>query len=201
MGQDVAQFFTRARRIPVLVGRLPDGAALPGGPYTLTQVLLGAGSVLVLAKTTALWAHFGGLTNLLVGAGVVAAVVWFSGRLPTSGRNPISWLGDAVSLYGRPRSGLLRDRPMRVARPHLVRHVMVVSSPPPSSSSSAVDPAPVRSVATEAAAEPLTKPVVEPVAEPVAEPAGAAVGTVSHRPLVATGVSQLLASTITRRDA
>jgi len=169
-----ARFFTRARKIPILVGRLPDGRPLPGGPYTLVQVMSGAGAGLVLSKSTALWAHMGGLLDLVLAAGIVVGIVWGTGKLPSAGRNPFTWLLDAVALYSTPRQGSVRGRPLRVNRPRLVRHRLVVVA-----GQSRVDsPDPVSHIT--GPAEPCTRPRA-------AAPA-------------LTGVARLLAGAVTRED-
>jgi hypothetical protein len=177
-----ARFFTRARKIPILVGRLPDGQALPGGPYTLVQVLSGAGVGLVLSKTTEVWAHFGGLLDLVFAAGLVVAVIWGTGKLPNSGRNPFTWAMDAVSLYSTPRQGSLRGRALRVGRPHLVHHRLVVLQAKP-----APEPSPEAAVSAPALADPPAS----------TRPSAAAVPT---GPAM-SGVARLLAGAVTREDS
>ena len=50
----VGKFFTRAMKIPLMVGRLIDGTRLWGGPYTVPQIVVGvvAGVRLVLLHRT-----------------------------------------------------------------------------------------------------------------------------------------------------
>lgn len=182
-----ARFFTRARRIPILVGRLPDGRPMPGGPYTLVQVLSGAGVGLTLSKTTVLWAHFGGLLDLVFAGCVVVGVVWGTGKLPSSGRNPFTWVLDAVSLYSTPHQGSLRGRPLRVSRPRLVRHRLVVLQAPQSTPGPAmVETPPAPAETRPSGAEVSAKSAV---AVPVA--AGPAL----------SGVARLLAGAVTREDS
>lgn len=180
-----ARFFTRARRVPILVGRLPDGHALPGGPYTLVQVLSGAGTGLLLSKTTVLWAHLGGLLDLVAAACVVVAVVWSVGKLPSSGRNPFTWFLGAVSLYCMPRQGSIRGRPLRVNRPRRVRHRMVV-----------VSDAPWLPVAVPVPGQPPVAPTTS--AAPPAASATPALASAAGPAL--TGVARLLAGAVTRED-
>lgn len=188
-----ARFFTRARRIPILVGRLPDGRALPGGPYTLVQVLSGAGAGLVLAKSTPLWAHFGGLLNVVFAGCVVVGVIWGTGKLPSSGRNPFTWVLDAVALYSVPRQGSMRGRAMRVSRPRLVRHRLVVMHQH------------AQTVVPVHAETPVPADVTEPV-PPAAVPASRATdGPAAHvRPApvpALSGVARLLAGAVTREES
>ncbi|GIG29289.1 hypothetical protein [Cellulomonas marina] len=182
-----ARFFTRARRIPILVGRLPDGRPMPGGPYTLVQVLSGAGVGLTLSKTTALWAHFGGLLDLVFAACVVVGVVWGTGKLPSSGRNPFTWVLDAVSLYSTPHQGSMRGRPLRVSRPRLVRHRLVVlQAPQPAADPAAVETPPATTEPHRAQVEVSAKPA-------------AAVPAATGPAL--SGVARLLAGAVTREDS
>lgn len=191
MAEPAARFFTRARRIPILVGRLPDGRALPGGPYTLVQVMSGAGTGLLLSKTTAVWAHLGGLLDLVFAACVVVGVIWGTGKLPSSGRNPFTWVMDAVALYSVPRQGSMRGRPLRVSRPRLVRHRLVVmhepTRRPEPSASEEVAPAPTAPVPTPAQSVPAV-PTPAPRAQEAPVPA-------------LSGVARLLAGAITREES
>lgn len=178
---ETARFFTRARRIPILVGRLPDGHALPGGPYTLVQVLSAAGTGLVLSKTTALWAHLGGLLDLVFAGCLVLAVLWGAGKLPSSGRNPFTWVLGAAALYSTPRQGSVRGRPLRVSRPRRVEHRIVVAGVP-------AGPAPTAPAAPAAVETPSVTPAP---ASAVNVPAGPAL----------TGVARLLAGAVSREDS
>jgi hypothetical protein len=117
-----ARFFTLARRIPTLVGRLHDGSKVPGGPYTLTQVITAGVVAVLLWQTPGLWARFGLIGNVLVFAGLVYGAAFLAGRVPTGGRNPITWVTGVLGLTFRRRGGTRRGQVLQVNRPRRVRH-------------------------------------------------------------------------------
>jgi hypothetical protein len=127
---ETAKFYTKARRIPMLVGKLPSGGRIWGGPYTITQVGAGAVVAFALWKSAPLWAQLGGFMNIVVAVGVVVGVVWATGKLPSSGRNPVSFVMDAMNLTSSP--GRLAGGQVALPKPRLVTHrVMVVLPPSP----------------------------------------------------------------------
>jgi hypothetical protein len=137
---ETAKFYTKARRIPMLVGKLPSGGRIWGGPYTITQVGAGAVVAFALWKTAPLWAQLGGFMNIVVAVGVVVGVVWATGKLPSSGRNPVALVMDALNLTSSP--GRLVGGQVALPKPRLVTHrVMVVL--PRAATSSAQHIAPV----------------------------------------------------------
>lgn len=130
---EVVRWYTAARRFPQLIGRTADGARLWGGPYTVAQVLGGAGMLAVAALTSSTWARWGALTNVTVLAAATAGVVWLLGRIPPGARNPLSVASGGWQAVSAPRWGRLRGRPVRPARPHRLRHRMTLATPPPPS--------------------------------------------------------------------
>ena len=158
---ETAKFYTKARRIPMLVGKLPSGGRIWGGPYTITQVGAGAVVAFALWKTAPLWAQLGGFMNIVVAVGVVVGVVWATGKLPSSGRNPVAFVMDAMNLTSSP--GRLSGGQVALPKPRLMTHrVMVVV---PGAAAREAQPAqvaqPVRAVVRPAEAVPPT--VVRPV--------------------------------------
>jgi hypothetical protein len=122
---ETAKFYTKARRIPMLVGKLPSGGRIWGGPYTITQVGAGAVVAFALWKTAPLWAQLGGFMNIAVAVGLVVGVVWATGKLPSSGRNPVAFVMDAMNLTSSP--GRLAGGQVALPKPRLMTHrVMVV---------------------------------------------------------------------------
>ncbi|RPF19483.1 hypothetical protein EDD34_0031 [Myceligenerans xiligouense] len=124
---ETAKFYTRARRIPMLVGKMPSGGRIWGGPYTITQIGAGALVGFVLWKTAPLWAQLGGFMNVLVAAGVVVGTVWLTGKIPSTGRNPATWVMDAMNLTTSP--GRLSGGRLAIARPRRISHRVMVLLP------------------------------------------------------------------------
>lgn len=93
------KWYTRARKFPQLIGRTPDGARIPGGPYTYTQIAAGAGTAIVLAQTTWLWAHGSSLlVNAAIYIGATLGAVFAAGKLPPGMRNPFVLATGALNL-------------------------------------------------------------------------------------------------------
>lgn len=75
----IGHSYTRARKHPLVIGKLPGAGRLPGGPYTITQVMTMVISFGLLVMTRELWAHFGAMKlhphgTDPVGSGLGAAV-------------------------------------------------------------------------------------------------------------------------------
>lgn len=124
---ETAKFYTRARRIPMLVGKMPSGGRIWGGPYTITQI--GAGFLVGFAlwQTAPLWAHLGGFMDAVLAAGIVIGTVWITGKIPSTGRNPATWVMDALNLTSSP--GRLSGGRLAVQRPRAVGHRVMVLLP------------------------------------------------------------------------
>lgn len=117
----MARFYTAARRFPQLIGRTPDGTKLPFGPYTVVQIGVAGVTAIVLWNTTAVWARFGLIANVVVAVGLVFAAVWSAGRLPPGLRNPLvivgGWMRAAERSLGSGRPvAVVRLRKPRIAR-------------------------------------------------------------------------------------
>lgn len=122
--QEVLRWYTRARRIPRLIGKAPGGGHYPGGPYTLTQA---AGAAVVLLggqATMSIWGRFGFWGNN--GALVVAVVLTLVALrfVKPGGRDPVTAAMAMLALTGAPTWGKQGGRPVRggAPRPVLVRH-------------------------------------------------------------------------------
>lgn len=155
---ETAKFYTKARRIPMLVGKLPSGGRIWGGPYTITQVGAGAVVAFALWKTAPLWAQLGGFMNIVVAVGVVVGVVWATGKLPSSGRNPVAFVMDAMNLTSSP--GRLVGGQVALPKPRLMTHRVMVVVP-----QQTFTPSRTRTVAGPVAetAEPQPPAVVRPI--------------------------------------
>lgn len=154
-----AKWFTGARKFPQLIGRTPDGGKLPGGPYTITQVVVAVVGAVVLGNTVGFWARFSFVGNLVVGPGVLIALVWAIGKIPFDKRNPAvvgaGWLRAAGRLISVPAV-------VRFARPRLVHGSVLMISAPSTAPVESVDPATPSAPSTDpsptsrsAAAEPV----------------------------------------------
>ena len=154
--QQVVRWYTRARRFPQLIGRTPDGARIPGGPYTITQVATAGVLMLIALKTTSLWAHYGLIANGLLLAGVVYGVVFLLGKIPLGSRNPLAIAAGAWRALSAPSTGRLAGRPVRLRRPHRVQHRLTVFIP--TAAPAAPAPEPMNIVAPAPAAEPVAAP-------------------------------------------
>jgi len=153
---ETAKFYTKARRIPMLVGKLPSGGRIWGGPYTITQVGAGAVVAFALWRTAPLWAQLGGFMNIVVAVGLVVGTVWATGKLPSSGRNPLSFVMDAMNLTSSP--GRLVGGQVTLPKPRLLTHRVMVVVP----AATGAQLPPSASVRPDAAA-PAPAVVVQPV--------------------------------------
>lgn len=125
-GPDIVKWYTRARKFPQLIGRTPDGMKLWGGPYTITQAV-GFGLVLFVGlNTMSLWARFGFVGNFVVLGTVAVGVVFGLGRIPVGSRSPLSVGAGAWKAVASPQHGRLGGRPVRIRRPHRLRHSVLV---------------------------------------------------------------------------
>jgi hypothetical protein len=156
---ETAKFYTKARRIPMLVGKLPSGGRIWGGPYTITQVGAGAVVAFALWKTAPLWAQLGGFMNIVVAVGVVVGVVWATGKLPSSGRNPIAFVMDAMNLTSSP--GRLVGGQVALPKPRLMTHRVMVVLPRPTAVAAPRAEAPAERVRR--TAEPQRPTAVQPI--------------------------------------
>ena len=122
---EVVRYYTRARKFPHLVGRLPDGTRLPGGPYTLTQII-GAALVLTIGvKTMSIWGVFGGLVDVgLLLVGSIGALIGLE-RIRTGARSPVGALLGAYTAAAAPRFGRLNGRTLTRPRVRRLEHRVV----------------------------------------------------------------------------
>jgi len=198
--QHIAKFYTKARRFPRLVGKLPDGTQIPFGPFTLTQVVGGAIALFIAAQTIEIWGTGSILTNATVLVMVAVATVFLLGLLPKgSVLSPLA-LGEGVLRMLSPaRMGTLSGSPVRAAKPHKVTARVILpagsdcetttsSDPAPAEPEPSVEPAPV---------PPSAIPESEPVFDSLMEPAAASASTPEPQeptPPPLTEVQRLLAS-------
>jgi hypothetical protein len=110
-----AKWFTSARKFPQLIGRTPDGTQLPGGPYTITQLVVGGVVALLLWNTTGLWARFGLAGNIIVGPALVIGAVFAAGKIPFEMRSPVVVGSGWIHALSRSTTAI---SPVRLRPPH-----------------------------------------------------------------------------------
>lgn len=108
---EVTKWYTRALKIPSLVGRLPGGTRIPFGPFTVTQVLVGFGIIAVYLQIGDFTAWTAGVPNVVLLAGVVAAVVFGLGKLPP-GANPVLLAVGCWHAMAAPSGGDFQGKPL-----------------------------------------------------------------------------------------
>ena len=118
----VGKFFTRAMKIPLMVGRLIDGTRLWGGPYTVPQIVAGFIALLVLWQAFAWFLSTGFILTdailVILGAWGVAFLV---GRLPESRRNLFNMMTSMASATATSKTGFYRGSPFKIQQPKLRR--------------------------------------------------------------------------------
>lgn len=125
----VARFFTGARRIPVLIGKI-NGARIPGGPYTLTQLGIGGVVLWVGYKTADIWGPgLFPLIRLIVLAGAAWGATWAAGRIPVTRRRLPDLVADLGTAMSVPQLGSYKGAPVRIPRPHYYEGTVLLQLP------------------------------------------------------------------------
>ncbi|WP_327740611.1 conjugal transfer protein (plasmid) [Streptomyces nojiriensis] len=172
----IGHSYTRARKHPLVIGKLPGAGRLPGGPYTITQVMTMVCSFGLLVMTRDLWAHFGAM-NFLLMALIPWGLAWVLRYARLDGRDPARAMRSLFIYSSTPAQGRLAGKPQRVARPRLATATCTVRV------RSAERPAP-------AAAAAKSPPAAARKARPAPAPTAAAAGRAEPK----TGLQALLAS-------
>jgi hypothetical protein len=115
----VGHSYTRARKHPLVIGKLPGGGRIPGGPYTITQIVTMVAVFVLLVSTRDLWAVFG-LGNALVIIVAPWGLAWLMRYARLDGRDPARALLGLVVYGTSPPGGRLAGRPQRPFRAKLV---------------------------------------------------------------------------------
>lgn len=114
-----AAWYTHVRRIPIVLGKGPDGRPLPGGPYTVKQFIAGAVTFGLLARTARWWAEsLDVVSTAVIVAAVSLSVLFLAGKLPRTTVNPALTVVGLCTALVAPRSGKVNGAVIRIARPH-----------------------------------------------------------------------------------
>lgn len=105
------RFYTAARKFQQLIGVTPAGETIPGGPYTVTQFLVGIAVLVVGFLTRPLWSQ-GALTDVLFIAVAAVGATYGVGKMPGSRRSIINLINCWITLMSRPRTGTYRGKKM-----------------------------------------------------------------------------------------
>ncbi|QCX82175.1 TcpE family protein (plasmid) [Streptomyces sp. YIM 121038] len=140
----VGRSYTRARRHPLVIGKLPGAGRLPGGPYTITQIVTMVVAFGGLVLTQSLWAHFG-LANILIMVVLPWGLAWALRYARIDGRDPARALRSLLVYASAPPGGRLAGRPQRRPRPQWTQTTCTVrptgdSSADPAETTPAVQP-------------------------------------------------------------
>lgn len=176
--QEVSRFYTAARRFHKLLGKLPDGTRIPGGPYTIIQ---GVALIVMLAVTLLtrghLWTFGSFLIDVPLALVISGGVAYFVGRIPTRNRNLVTVGTSTAHAIASPAAGRRNGKKVTVRPRHRVGGDVLIDW----GGSEPITPA-----------APIPVPAVEPVVDelPSPEPATASAPQPSRHAL--TGVERLL---------
>jgi len=194
--QVVVRFYTLARKIPFLLGKLGDWV-LPGGPYTLAQGVAFVGVAFIGQKTMPLWASDMVPIVAWIPVLIVAAVSAIAaGRIPLKGRNPLMILWGVIGYADAPAWGRQAGTTVALKRTRTVRHRSTSPAGFPAPSETTEEP-----VDAVEAPEDLVDVVFEPfiAATPESGPSVAARADDGPSPHQLNEVQQLLAASAQRR--
>lgn len=95
---EVVKVFTPVKRVPIMIGKAPNGRKIPFGPYTLPQV--GIGMTLLLATAIfALAMPINPAASFCTGLAITIVAVFATGLVPYTGvrlTSRVLWLGRLV---------------------------------------------------------------------------------------------------------
>lgn len=128
------RWYTRALRIPRLIGKMPSGERIKGGPYRQGQ-LVAAGAVFILAVKTMRWwgawgffGNWGAVLVLTLAAGAAAK------HIPSHTVSPLLLAGGAARAVTAAKEPVWAGRsaaPPRTRRPVPARVTLTGSLPDP----------------------------------------------------------------------
>jgi hypothetical protein len=123
------RFYTAARKFQQLIGVTPAGETIPGGPYTVTQFIVGIVVLVLGFITRPLWSQ-GELTDVLFIAVAAVGATYALGRMPGSRRSIINLMNCWITLMTRPRTGTYRGKKMPTSYSTAKRRTVRTSTAP-----------------------------------------------------------------------
>ncbi|WP_237189257.1 hypothetical protein [Rothia nasimurium] len=128
----VGKFYTAARKFKQLIGQLPDGSTIPGGPYTITQFV----PTLFLLIPYALKIKFFGwgsmtaaVVETLIVLGLCALSVFALGQLPPTRRSIFHILTTYPNLVFSSKNGYWNGQ--KIKNHKLPEHFRTPENPAP----------------------------------------------------------------------
>lgn len=123
-GMRVGRSYTRARRMPWVMGKVGDWT-LPFGPYTPAQIGVAFIGAFVLIKTFAWWRVLGPVPVV-----ALAVAVWAVRRAKIGGRTPLNCALGLVAYLAQPRAGRIDGRAVREGREQVLHGGCVIEDVP-----------------------------------------------------------------------
>lgn len=112
----VGRFYTSARFFKQVLGSLPDGTKIPGGPYTYTQIGTMLGILVGGWILRGLWTTGSGFGDVFMLVAVAVGAGYLIAQLPHSRRNPLKLMGSAIILLTHPGpGGRWKGKPLRLS--------------------------------------------------------------------------------------
>lgn len=114
--QTIGRFYTAARRFKQVLGSLPDGTKIPGGPYTYGQVGILAGVLIVGWITRGIWGSGSVIGDFIILLAVAVGATILAGKLPGSRRKATGIMGSiwALLFHAGP-GGHYKGRPLKLS--------------------------------------------------------------------------------------
>lgn len=116
--------FYRVVRIPIMVGRLPSGEKIIGGPYTAAQIVAVAFTAIMLYQTFPLWRTDSFLANIGLAIAIICIVGIIAGKMQKLDGNPMihfdGFMGSLSTRYVL-KQGTYRGSPLKLDRPRRAR--------------------------------------------------------------------------------
>lgn len=114
-GPRQGQFYTASRNVQQVLGKLPDGTYIWGGPYTIPQAVSGLVffALAMGARSIGIWGGSSStslLLDLLIAALLAFGVVILVGKLPTPKRSLIGAFNGVMNQATAPKTGRWRGR-------------------------------------------------------------------------------------------